>query len=943
VLHRISPSGRQRSRPYQARIVDDSAYRFNVPVVTEPTNSSVNYCLSMGALVSLVMSDIVDSTRRWNAAEGAMAADLEVHDRLIRDVVEGAGGSVFKHTGDGMIAVFDDPVAAAGAAAGVQQAIGAALWQQPDGLRVRAAVHTGVVYPRDGDLFGTAVNKVARLLGVCPAGAVLVSGATTVLLADRAPEGLSLQPIGPVELAGFGTPDDAHALVGTWLAAVPAVAAVAAEPMRHATAVPSIHDELVGRSDELAAVWEMLGRSQVLTVVGVGGMGKTRLALEVAAGAVAAYDGAVWWIDLANATGADAVVPVAMAAVGAQESPGRTPVESLCDRFSKVSGVVVVDNCEHVLAAARAMVSAVRDAAPGVRLVCTSREALGLRGEQILPIGSLPADDGVTLFCERAVTVRPDIDLDAYRSVIERICARLDGIPLAIELAAARCRSMTPAEIDSRLDDRFRLLRGGRDGAERHRTLQAAVAWSCSLLDPDEQTVFDQMAVFAGGTLIDGLAAVTGLDEFDALDILDRLVARSMVVATTTRLGTRYHQLETLRQFGEDRLVEAGTIGDVRDRHLGWVHRLAAQLFFAKGLEAEATALARFAADIDNLRVGVGHAIATDRHPTAHEVVAMIGTLAVALPSFEPTDWVQPIQLDNGWTEAAATCEAFASWFAHQRNPQSGCLESADELPDWFHLAPEAGLVGVLGVHLISGGSWRVAVDVLERCEPTSERHRVHIDAYRMLASFVRQLDERPSEEEVDHLLALAASIADRARASGSALFVSNMLLFAAMGLQQPRPARAADYAREALDLGERLGSGFNSSLALALLVGTADSVEPSLDLLIRVRHDLARALDAHLVGAADSLAWMVLPLIAPTHPDTVVRFVAVEQREFPGVAQGLLTLLDRVDIAVPDDLESIREQMADVSLADAMRGVLAALDRVIAAAEAAAAGAGDS
>jgi class 3 adenylate cyclase len=418
----------------------------------------------MASLVSLVMSDIVDSTRRWNAAEGAMAADLELHDRLIREVVEGAGGSVFKHTGDGMVAVFDDPVAAVSAAAGVQQVIGAAQWQQPDGLRVRAAVHTGVVYPRDGDLFGTAVNKVARLLGVCPPGAVLVTNVVAGLLADRGPEGLGLRAVGEVALAGFTTPELVHAISGVGVGPVGSLAAGIGQPRRGGE-LPPVDDELVGRVDELAAIWEALGRARLVTLVGVGGMGKTRLALEVAAGGVDAFPGGVWWIDLAAATTAESVLPVAMTAVSAREVPGRTVLESFCDRFATSNALIVIDNCEHVLATAADLVRALRVAAPEVRLVATSREALGVRGEHLLPVGSLPGHDGVTLFVERALAVEPDLDVAADRVVIERLCARLDGIPLAIELAAARCRSMTPGEIDARLDDRFRLLRGGRSGA----------------------------------------------------------------------------------------------------------------------------------------------------------------------------------------------------------------------------------------------------------------------------------------------------------------------------------------------------------------------------------------------------------------------------------------------------------------------------------------------
>lgn len=529
----------------------------------------------MASLVSLLMTDIVGSTRRWAVDDAAMAADRELHDRLLREVVLATGGAVVKHTGDGMLAVFGDPAAAVGAAVGIQRVVGGASWRHAEGVQVRAAVHTGTVHQRDDDVFGTAVNKVARILGVCPPGGVLVSSVVVELLHERGPEGLGLAPAGRVQLAGFTNPDDVWAVIGSGLTVDPVGPGAVDPGLVPGRTLPPVDDELVGRGTESAALWDLLARHHLVTLVGVGGMGKTRLALDIAHGAQARLPQGAWWIDLSVATSADAVVHVAMATVDARELPGRSPLESLCSRLSSGEALVVVDNCEHVLPAAKAMVTAIRRSAPGVRILCTSREALDLRGEQVLPLGSLPESDGAELFRERARAVNPDLDLHTDPAAILRICARLDGIPLAIELAAARCRSMTPAEIEARLDDRFRLLRSGRPGAERHRTLRAAVEWSSSLLDDDERHVCNSLSVFAGGTLVDGLSAVTGLDDLEVLDVLDRLVARSMVTTANTPLGTRYGQLETLRQFAEEQLVAAGTAGVTRDRHLAWVCSLA--------------------------------------------------------------------------------------------------------------------------------------------------------------------------------------------------------------------------------------------------------------------------------------------------------------------------------------------------------------------------------
>jgi predicted ATPase/class 3 adenylate cyclase len=873
----------------------------------------------MGSLVSLVMTDIVDSTRRWNSAEGAMAADLEHHDRLLADVVGATGGRVFKHTGDGMIAVFDDPVAAVTAAAGIQRSMGDTAWQHPDGLRVRAAVHTGVVYPRDGDLFGTAVNKLARILATCPPGAVHVSGATTALLTDRAPEGLTLQAIGPVTLPGFATPEPVHTLTGPGLTSVSTpTPTTAAAPAR--TGLPPIHDELIGRADELAAIWDAIGRSQLVTLVGVGGMGKTRLALEVAAG----HHDTAWWIDLANATSADAVIAVAMAAVDARETPGRTPLQALCDRFATTHGLVVVDNCEHVHSAARTLIDALRTTAPAITIVATSREALGLRGEHLQPIGSLPGADGTALFTERALAVRPDLDTDTNTTVIERICTRLDGIPLAIELAAARCRSMTPTEIDTRLGERFRLLRGGRDGAERHRTLQAAVAWSYGLLDEAERNLFDQLAVFAGGTLIDGIEAVTGLDDIDALDIIDRLVARSMVVATTTPLGTRYHQLETLRQYAEDRLIDAGTITDTQNRHLAWIERLAAGLARARGVDAEAAAFVRLAADLDNLRTAVNHAVGRGHLPVAQNVVAMIGLSAYYSGALEVLDWVPRPPDGTEWTPVTAWCAALQVMVDAQRGRGFRRAADVDDVPSWYDVAFTPVKTAFVFTHSICGGDWRVALELLDRCEVSGEGEAITLDSQRLLATHFREQTSPLDDAGIEQVVALAAAATERARRSGSAVIQANLAINCALALGLARPVLASAYAQDGLDLANRLGTPLLGDYAAVSLAMTTRASDMSDGILAALRDRARSAFDTNQPFLAGSLLWAASPAIGRREPDVVRRFLTTWRREVgsPGM-RFLEATMSYTDGAGGDETE--------LSLRASITEMLDALDRLIA------------
>ena len=519
---------------------------------------------------------------------------------------------------------------------------------------------------------------------------MIVSEATASLLADGMPDGLDLYEIGRVELRDVGRSEAVYCLVGEHLEPIELHEVVDAAGTRVGS-LPPIDDDLVGRSAEIAAVLDAIAVHPVVSIVGVGGMGKTRLALETAA-AAGLPDGA-WWCDLTAATTPDAVPATVLAAVGGRQSAGRSAVECLVDHLATRYALVVFDNCEHVVDAARALVTAIRAGCDKVRVLATSREALGLRGEHVISLSSLPTADAIGLFCTRAGEARADLVFDdAALAAIDEICTRLDGIPLAIELAAARCRSMAPAEIAARLDDRFRLLRGGRGGAERHRTLLAAVEWSYSLLDDEERALFDRMAVFAGGALIDAIAQVCDTDEYDALDVLDRLIARSMVVATDTPLGTRYRQLETLRQYAEDRLVEAGEIDRVRDRHLAWAGNRRLSYKEASWTANEEESFRRYVAEIDNLRAAVHYAVATGRDLEACRVIAGIGYWALFRPSFEVLDWLDPSRIPpeawNGDVAEAVAALATTAIFAGDGTRTTALLARVPESFDARLLGP---------------------------------------------------------------------------------------------------------------------------------------------------------------------------------------------------------------------------------------------------------------
>jgi non-specific serine/threonine protein kinase len=377
--------------------------------------------------------------------------------------------------------------------------------------------------------------------------------------------------------------------------------------------LPASVDSFVAREEELAEVAKSLEDARLVTLVGAGGTGKTRLALETAGRLSAGFAHGTWLVELAPVTKAEAVPHVVADLIGAVQQPGKSITQSVVDSLRHRALLLVLDNCEHVLDAAADLAAAITTQCTAVRILATSRENLAIRGEQVIRLQSLSNENGAVLFRDRALAAGARGELDM--GTLARLSRRLDGMPLAIELAAARSGSMSPEEIEKRLDDRFRLLRGSRRGRmERQQTLRNTVAWSYELLEPLERQVFDRLSAFAGGFTLDAALAVAGGDDIDGASVeeaVSALVTRSMVLAADTEDGTRYRLLETLRQFGEERLVQSGDAARIRDRHVrhfagfmrqAWVGLWSAddpQWIRAVGREFENLRLAVYAA-IDN-------------------------------------------------------------------------------------------------------------------------------------------------------------------------------------------------------------------------------------------------------------------------------------------------------------------------------------------------------
>jgi len=557
--------------------------------------------------VTFLFTDIEGSTLLWQRDESAMRAALSRHDELLRSAIAEYGGTVFSAMGDGVAAAFLSASSAVRAALAAQRVLEAETWPTVTPVRVRMGLHTGEAELRDGDYFGTAVNRAARLMAVGHGGQVVCSGVTAGLVDAE----VGFVDLGEHRLRDLDRPIHVFQVGDGSFAALRSLDVLPGN-------LPQLASSFVGRGEELAAVAEELGAHRLVTVTGVGGVGKTRLALQVAADLVPGFADGAWLCELATAANGDDMAQVVAIALGVVPRQGMTLAESIVDFLRARQLLVVLDNCEHLLDPAAELAAAILAGAPMVRILATSREGLAIAGEHVWPLRSLQVSevdpegsDAVMLFVDRAQSVDPNFALDHTTTpVLIGICQRLDGIPLAIELAAARVTAMGPAEIAGHLDERFRLLTGGRRGrVERHQTLRAAVEWSYSLLTETERTVFDRLAVFPAS--FDEAAAVAvcardGIGRWDVIDALGSLVAKSMVGAERSSDTIRYQLLETLRHFAREQAGQE--LDGLRRSHAAHYAAFAERAGAALESSDELVWRPRVAAELDNLRSATGWA-----------------------------------------------------------------------------------------------------------------------------------------------------------------------------------------------------------------------------------------------------------------------------------------------------------------------------------------------
>ena len=584
--------------------------------------------------VTFFFTDIEGSTSRWEAQSAEMGAALARHDDALRTAIEAHGGWLFKHTGDGVLAAFASPNGAVLAAIDAQRALE---------LPVRMGIATGEAEQRGDDYFGPTLNRAARIMAAGHGGQVLLAQSTALMLT-----GIDLLDLGERRLRDLSGAQRIFQVRAEGLRQqFPALRTVDTVPGN----LPAQQTSFVGREGEVAELAELVRAHRLVTLTGVGGVGKTRLAVQVAAELVPDFPDGVWLVELAP-VGDPAAVPDAVAtALGVVQQAGLTVTASIAQALSGRRLLIVLDNCEHVLDAAADLVEAILARSATTKVIATSREGLRLGAEHLWAVPSLDLGGGVTsaaveLFVERARAVVATFGLknEADITAVTEICRRLDGIPLAIELAAARMVSMSIQDVWDRLGDRFRLLAGGRRGLERHQTLRHAVQWSYELLNDDERGVLNRCSVFAGGF---GLASAThlcdGFDEYTVLDLLDSLVRKSLVTTVHVAGHARYGMLETIRQFAEDQLAATGTVDEVRDYHARYFAEQAMAYWEIWNGPRQRVAADWVDVEFDNLRTGFRWA--TDRHDvvTATAIAAHTTPLSWCLQRFEPVGWAEEL------------------------------------------------------------------------------------------------------------------------------------------------------------------------------------------------------------------------------------------------------------------------------------------------------------
>ncbi len=765
--------------------------------------------------MTFVFTDVEGSTRRWEADAEGMRVALAAHDEVLRAAIEEHGGWLFKHTGDGVCAAFASPKSAVDAAVAAQRALE---------LPVRMGIATGEAELRGADYFGAVLNRAARVMAAGHGGQILLAESTAGLLT-----GVDLVDLGPRRLRDLPTAVGVFQVRAAGLQAdFPPLRALDASPGNLRPATTSF----IGRESEVAELQAALKAHRLVTLTGVGGVGKTRLATEVAARLADEFPDGVWFFDLA-AVADPAAVPDAVAAVlGIIQQPGKSVADSVAAALEGRVRLLVFDNCEHVVDNVADLVEAILVASATVTILATSREGLGVSDEQLWRVPSLDVNAGtesaaVNLFLDRAHSVVSDFSLAQHgeADAVVEICRRLDGIPLAIELAASRMAAMTAGEVRDRLDQRFRLLVGSRRGLSRHQTLRHAVAWSYDHLEDAEKRLLERCSVFAGGFDLESACAVMGSeDDFATLDLLDALVRKSLLVADRSSGRTRFSMLETIRQFAEEQLVASGEADSARAAHARYFAEREADMLALWDSPRQREAYTWFSTELPNLRTAFRWAADRGDLDDAAAIATYAGLLGYLVENPEPIAWaeelIEPARAVDHPRLATLYVIAALCWAGGRIEEAVGYSDAGQTVIGTGRDEVPFGIEGALGItHTATGQPGRA----VEWCRAQLARGRDTHTLTRMC--LVVALTIAGAGEEAR---AAANGLIEAAEATHNPFALSSALHAYGRAYRDADPVRALEALRRGLVIAQDSGNRLvESNLAIVLSRLEAEHGDP--------------------------------------------------------------------------------------------------------------------
>ena len=837
--------------------------------------------------VTFLLTDIEGSTRLWEAVPEAMEVALERHNRLVTGAVEDHGGTVVTSRGEGdsFFAVFPSAAAAVEAAGVCQLRLGTEKWPTGAALRVRMGLHTGEARVHGSDQVDHApINRCARVKAAGHGGQVLVTKTTRDLAGGRLGGGFGLKRLGEFRLRDLAEPELIYQLTHADLPAdFPPLVTIAE---RTGNLPPQV-SSFIGRERELEQTAGALGRARVVTLTGPGGVGKTRLAVQAARQVMQRFGDGAWLCELAPVRDPAGVDDAVAAVFSVTATAGQGSREALVEFLRGKELLLVLDNCEHLLEGAAALAGVLQRSCERLVILATSREGLGIEGEQLLPVPPLEVPEAdanleainqaeaVRLFADRAAAVKPGFQVTAQNAAaVGAVVRRLDGIALAVELAAARVPAMTVAELARRLERSFAVLGTGPRGAvERHQTLRAAIDWSYGLLAGPEQRLLARLAVFAGGATLqaaEGVCGGDGIDPDTVLELLAALVARSLVVAEEHGPQSRYRLLEPIRQYGEERLAAAGETEQWRARHAAYYTGLLTQVRdHADDPGEEVFWAVRLSAEQDNLLAAWSWAIGTGNVGSAFSILA--GFARVEVRSTYPLVLAGEAALelpgaseDPGYPLALAVSAAFASNRVDVTTAEELCRRAADAnagqaIPDW---RVEETICAARHNIALAAGAFGDAARLAEQAADLARAGGDLADASVELtfaASDHVLIDDAPAA------LPLAREALALARQTGAPALIATSLLALGAAVVGTDPEQARACLRESRELSTALGH--HSAIDLLWATGIAFLLGDQVATLERGRRAIRGLQWAGRIRMALVL-YMIAGALLATRPD---------------------------------------------------------------------------